>query len=96
MGECLFWYRPTRVVPDQRPLNGRCCCCTSKGRAGEGGEGKGEPCQHFFSSTLSPDSDSSGVGLCMCWTHYESGIYCFNSYLCVLFVLTRLDLIHLL
>ena len=22
-----FWYRPTRVVPDQRPLNGRCCCC---------------------------------------------------------------------
>ena len=23
MGECLFWYRPTRVVPDQRPLNGR-------------------------------------------------------------------------
>ena len=26
MGECTFWYRPTRVVPDQRPLNGRCCC----------------------------------------------------------------------
>ena len=25
MGECFFWYRPTRVVPDQRPLNGRCC-----------------------------------------------------------------------
>ena len=24
-GECSFWYRPTRVVPDQRPLNGRCC-----------------------------------------------------------------------
>ena len=24
MGECSFWYRPTRVVPDQRPLNGRC------------------------------------------------------------------------
>ena len=23
MGECFFWYRPTRVVPDQRPLNGR-------------------------------------------------------------------------
>ena len=23
MGEYLFWYRPTRVVPDQRPLNGR-------------------------------------------------------------------------
>jgi len=22
---CFFWYRPTRVVPDQRPLNGRCC-----------------------------------------------------------------------
>ena len=27
MGECFFWYRPTWVVPDQRPLNGRCCCC---------------------------------------------------------------------
>jgi len=24
VGECSFWYRPTRVVPDQRPLNG--CC----------------------------------------------------------------------
>jgi len=23
---CFFWYRPTRVVPEQRPLNG-CCCC---------------------------------------------------------------------
>jgi len=28
VGECSFWYRPTRVVPDQRPLNGRCCCCS--------------------------------------------------------------------
>ena len=27
MGEGSFWYRPTRVVPDQRPLNDRCCCC---------------------------------------------------------------------
>jgi len=25
VGECSFWCRPTRVVPDQRPLNGRCC-----------------------------------------------------------------------
>jgi len=24
VGEISFWYRPTRVVPDQRPLNGRC------------------------------------------------------------------------
>jgi len=24
-GECFFWYRPTHVVPDKRPLNG--CCC---------------------------------------------------------------------
>ena len=24
-GECIFWYRPTGVVPDQRPLNG--CVC---------------------------------------------------------------------
>jgi len=22
VGECFFWYRPTRVVSDQRPLNG--------------------------------------------------------------------------
>ena len=26
-GECCFWYRPTRVVPDKRQLNGCCCCC---------------------------------------------------------------------
>jgi len=26
VGESSFWYRPTRVVTDQRPLNGRCCC----------------------------------------------------------------------
>jgi len=27
--ECVsfFWYRPTRVVPDQRPLNGCVCVC---------------------------------------------------------------------
>jgi len=25
MGECLLWYQPTWVVPDQRPLNG--CVC---------------------------------------------------------------------
>ena len=29
VGECFFWYWPTRVVPDQRPLNGRCCCCNN-------------------------------------------------------------------
>jgi len=28
VGECFFWYRPTRVVRDQRPLIGRCCCCS--------------------------------------------------------------------
>jgi len=27
VGECFFWYRPTRVVPDQRSLNG--CVCVS-------------------------------------------------------------------
>jgi len=27
VGECFFWYRPTRVVPDQRPLNGPVCVC---------------------------------------------------------------------
>ena len=25
MGECFFWYRHTRVVPDKRPLDG--CVC---------------------------------------------------------------------
>ena len=29
MGESSFWYRPTRVVPDQRPLNGRRSCVVS-------------------------------------------------------------------
>ena len=27
VGECFFWYRPTRVVPDQRLLNGCVCVC---------------------------------------------------------------------
>ena len=27
MGESFFWYRPTRVVPDKRPLNGCVCVC---------------------------------------------------------------------
>jgi len=27
VNECFFWYRPTRVVPDQRPLNGCVCVC---------------------------------------------------------------------
>ena len=27
MGECFFWYQPTRVIPDQRPLNGCVCVC---------------------------------------------------------------------
>ena len=27
MGECIFGYRPTRVVPDKRPLNGCVCVC---------------------------------------------------------------------
>jgi len=29
VGEISFWYRPTRVVPDQRPLNGRRRRCLS-------------------------------------------------------------------
>ena len=41
MGECSFWYRPTRVVPDQRPLNGRCCCFTFLVPAHPGSPGKG-------------------------------------------------------
>jgi len=27
MGECFFWYRSTRVVPDQGPLKGCVCVC---------------------------------------------------------------------
>ena len=27
VGECFFWYRPTWVVPDKRPLNGCVCVC---------------------------------------------------------------------
>jgi len=27
VGECFFWYRLTRVVPDKRPLNGCVCVC---------------------------------------------------------------------
>jgi len=27
LGECFFWYQPTRVVPDKRPLNGCVCVC---------------------------------------------------------------------
>ena len=36
MGKCFFWYRPIRVVPDQRLLNGcvcvrvRVCVCVVK------------------------------------------------------------------
>ena len=26
MGECFFWYRPTREVQDQRLLNDLCVC----------------------------------------------------------------------
>ena len=29
VGECFFWYRPTRVVPDKMPLNGCVCVCTT-------------------------------------------------------------------
>ena len=32
VGECFFWYRPTRVVPDQRPLNGCVCVCVGSER----------------------------------------------------------------
>ena len=27
VGECFFWYWPTQVVPDPRPLNGSVCVC---------------------------------------------------------------------
>jgi len=27
VGECFFWYQPTLVVPDKRPLNGCVCAC---------------------------------------------------------------------
>ena len=25
--DCFFWYQPTRLVPDKRPLNGCVCLC---------------------------------------------------------------------
>ena len=31
MGECFFWYQPTWVVPDQRPLNGCVYVCVRVG-----------------------------------------------------------------
>ena len=43
MGECFFWYRPTRVVPDQRPLNGCVCVCYTLTVTGGKGKGKGSP-----------------------------------------------------
>jgi len=36
VGECSFWYRPTRVVPDQRPLNGGCCIVFQEDKSGNG------------------------------------------------------------
>ena len=38
---CFFWYRPTRVVLDQRPLNGCVCVCISTAVPlyGHGGRG---------------------------------------------------------
>ena len=30
MGECFFWYRPIRVVPDKGPLNTCVCVPTMK------------------------------------------------------------------
>ena len=30
LGECFFWYRPTRVVPDIRPLNSCVCVFNCK------------------------------------------------------------------
>ena len=47
MGECSFWYRPTQVVPDQRPLNGRCKRSLST------------PCCKLISSSLGRPSSSS-------------------------------------
>jgi len=29
VGECFFWYRPTQVIPDKRPLNGCVCVCVA-------------------------------------------------------------------
>ena len=32
---CFFWYQPTWVVPDQRPLNGCVCVCVCVMISGE-------------------------------------------------------------
>jgi len=36
VGECFFWYWPTWVVPDKRPLNGCVCVCVTSYRPGGG------------------------------------------------------------
>ena len=41
-GECFFWYRPTRVVPDKRSLNG--CCVGCQWRIKGDTMGNSEPC----------------------------------------------------
>ena len=36
VGQCFFWYRPTWVVPDQRPLNGCVCMYVTQQAKGTG------------------------------------------------------------
>ena len=36
VGQCFFWYQPTWVVPDQRPLNGCVCMYVTQQAKGTG------------------------------------------------------------
>ena len=51
MGECFFWYRPTRVVPDKGPLNGCTCMLLSYNSAVDSQDSRTQPeTKHRFLS----------------------------------------------
>jgi len=66
---CFFWYQPTRVVPDRRPLNGCvfvcvlyyavCIVC--------GKDLKTVECPSASLSVSSIDSRSNGQRVCLQW-----------------------------
>jgi len=92
VGEISFWYRPTRVVPDQRPLNGRCCCCFSIGN----GQPSGPALCQLYRRTFVPYNSFStcrilstllwlDVCTCVCVCVYPDGLAVdFQSSSCVL------------
>ena len=62
MGECSFWYRPTRVVPDQRPLNGRCCCVVVVFMSTDDGFGHYWERNSKFCVIVGPLTRTAGIG----------------------------------